>query len=69
METRCVTRIRKLMGMLPTREGLTLRVGTQVDVTDEYVAGWQNMRFRVVLVSDARYHVRAEDLAYACGDL
>lgn len=60
--------IRKLVGMLPTREGITLRVGTEVAVTDEFAAGWQNVRFCVILVADARYLVREEDLIYACGE-
>ena len=59
----------KLKGMLPTREGVTLRVGTDVAVTGEFTPGRQNVRFCLILVADARYHVREEDLAYACGEL
>jgi len=56
---------RKLKANLVTREGRTLRIGTEVAVTDEFSTAWNNARFRVVLVGDARYHVREEDLASA----
>jgi hypothetical protein len=61
--------IRKLKSILPTLEGRTLPVGTEVAVSDEFATGWQNARFRIILVGDARYHVREEDLAYASGEV
>jgi hypothetical protein len=60
--------IRKLIANLPTQEGRTLRVGTEVAVTDEFTAGWNNVPFRVILVADVRYHVREADLAFAWGE-
>lgn len=60
--------ILKLKNILPTLEGRTLRVGTEVAVTDELATGRHNTVMRVVLVEDARYHVREEDLAYALGE-
>ncbi len=63
-----MTAIRKLKFILPTQEGRTLPVGTEVAVTEEFVTGWHNVRFLVILVGEARYHVRDEDLAYACGE-
>jgi hypothetical protein len=63
MSTMC-----KLNRILPTREGVTLRVGTEVAVTDEISTGLKGVRFRLIFVADARYHVREEDLAYACGE-
>jgi hypothetical protein len=58
----------KLKANLATQEGRTLRVGTEVAVTDEFSTGWNNVRLRVILVEDMRYHVREEDLAYAWGE-
>lgn len=55
----------KLKANLATQEGRTLRIGTEVAVTDEFVTGWSNVRLRVSLVGDARYRVREEDLAYS----
>ena len=43
-------------------------VGTEVAVTDEFATGLRNAWTRVILVADARYHVREEDLAYARGE-
>jgi len=60
-----MTTILKLKNILPTQEGRTLPVGTEVAVTDEWATGWNNARTRVILVADARLHVRQEDLAYA----
>jgi hypothetical protein len=57
----------KLKNILPTQEGRTLPVGTEVAVTDE-LASLRNARTRVILGADARYHVREEDLAYAQGE-
>jgi hypothetical protein len=59
---------RQLKANLATQEGRTLRVGTQVAVTEEFSTGWNNARFRIILVADARYRVREEDLAYAWGE-
>jgi len=59
---------RKLKGILPTQEGRALPVGTEVVVGDEFTIGWHGARVRVILVADARYHVREEDLAYAWGE-
>jgi hypothetical protein len=53
--------------MLPTQEGRTLPVGTEVTVTDELATGLRSPRTRVILVAEGRYHVREEDLAYGCG--
>jgi len=58
----------KLKSILPTQEGRTLPVGTEVAVTDELATSLRNARTRVILVADARYHVREEDLAYAQGE-
>jgi hypothetical protein len=63
-----MTTILKLKNILPTQEGRTLPVGTEVAVTDELAAGLHNARARVILVADARYHVLDEDLAYARGE-
>ena len=63
-----MTTFLKLKSILPTQEGLTLRVGTVVAVTDEWGIAWNKVRTRVILVADARYHVRNEDLVYACGE-
>jgi hypothetical protein len=60
--------IPKRMANLPTQEGRTLRVGTEVAVTDEFTAGWNNAPFRVILVAAVRYHVREADLAFAWGE-
>jgi hypothetical protein len=60
--------ILKLKNILPTLEGRTLRVGTEVAVTDESATGRHNTLIRVIIVADARYHVREEDLAYAQGE-
>jgi hypothetical protein len=62
-----MTGIRKLKFMLPTQEGRTLSAGTEVATTDQSVTGWHKVRFLVVLVGEARCHVREEDLAYAWG--
>jgi hypothetical protein len=61
--------IRKLKANLPTQEGRTLRVGMDVAVTDEFTRLWSDAQFRVILIGEARYHVREEDLTYAWGDL
>jgi hypothetical protein len=61
--------IRKLKANLPTQEGRTLRVGTEVALTDEFSTLWSQAQFRVVLIGEARYHVKEEDLTYAWGDL
>jgi hypothetical protein len=61
--------IRKLKANLPTQEGRTLRVGTEVAVTDEFTTGWNKAPVRVILVTDVRYHVREEDLVFAWGEL
>jgi hypothetical protein len=63
-----MTTILKLKNILPTQEGRTLPVGTEVVVTDEWATGWNNARTRVILVANARLHVRQEDLAYAQGE-
>jgi len=63
-----MTTILKLKNILPTHEGRTLPVGTEVVVTDEWATGWNNARTRVILVANARLHVRQEDLAYAQGE-
>ena len=60
--------ILKLKRILPTQEGRTLPVGTEVAVTDELATGPHNARTRVILVADARLHVRQEDLVYAQGE-
>ena len=60
--------IRKLTANLPTQEGRTLRVGTDVAVTDEFNAARNNTQLRVVLVADVRYHVREADLEFAWGE-
>ena len=63
-----MTTILKLKNILSTQEGRTLPVGTEVGVTDEFATGLRNAWTRVILVADARYHVREEDLAYARGE-
>ena len=63
-----MTTILKLKNILSTQEGRTLPVGTEVAVTEELATGWHNTLTRVILVADARYHVREEDLAYARGE-
>jgi hypothetical protein len=57
----------KLKANLPTQEGRTLIVGTEVAVTDEFARAWNDVRLRIILVGEARYRVREEDLAYAWG--
>jgi hypothetical protein len=57
----------KLKNILSTQEGRTLPVGTEVAITDEF-AGLRNAWIRVILVADARHHVRVEDLAHARGE-
>ena len=63
-----MTTILKLKNILPTLEGRTLPVGTEVAVTEELATSRHNLRIRVILVADVRYHVREEDLAYARGE-
>jgi hypothetical protein len=63
-----MTTILKLKNILSTQEGRTLHVGTEVAVTDEFATSLHNAWTRVILVADARYHVREEDLAYARGE-
>ena len=63
-----MTTILKLKNILSTQEGRTLPVGPEVAVTDEFATGLHNAWTRVILVADARYHVREEDLAYARGE-
>lgn len=63
-----ITPARKLSANLPTQEGRTLRIGTEVAVTDEFSATWNNARFRVILIAEIKYHVREEDLAFAWGE-
>ena len=63
-----MTTILKLKNILSTQEGRTLPVGTEGAGTDEFAAGLHNAWTRIILVADARYHVREEDLAYARGE-
>jgi hypothetical protein len=63
-----VNTILKLKNILSTQEGRTLRVGTEVAVTDELATSRYQLRPRVILVDGARYHVREEDLAFAQGE-
>lgn len=64
-ETRNMAPVSKLKANLPTQEGRTLIVGTEVTVTNEFSPAWNDVRFRIILVGAARYRVREEDLAYA----
>ena len=63
-----MTTIFKLRNNLPTLEGRTLRIGTEVAVTEEVSTGRHNTLTRVIVVANARYHVREEDLGYAQGE-
>ncbi len=66
-----MTTILKLKNILSTQEGRTLPVGTEVAVTDEFAthtSGLRNAWIRVIVVANARYHVREEDLAFARGE-